>query len=58
MGKTTLAQELADTMSPQPVYLDLESPRDRAKLSEPEAYFELHQHQLIILDEIQVMRPV
>ena len=53
VGKTTLAQELADTMSPQPVYLDLESPRDRAKLSEPEAYFELHQHQLIILDEIQ-----
>ena len=53
VGKTTLAQELADTISPQPVYLDLESPRDRAKLSEPEAYFELHQHQLIILDEIQ-----
>jgi len=53
VGKTTLAQELADTMTPQPVYLDLESPRDRAKLSEPEAYFELHPHQLIILDEIQ-----
>lgn len=53
VGKTTLAQELADTMTPQPVYLDLESPRDRVKLSEPEAYFELHPHQLIILDEIQ-----
>lgn len=55
VGKTTLAQELAATMTPQPVYLDLESPRDQAKLSEPEAYFELHPHQLIILDEIQRM---
>ncbi|WP_273213289.1 ATP-binding protein [Runella zeae] len=55
VGKTTLAQELAATMTPQPVYLDLESPRDQAKLSEPEAYFEFHPHQLIILDEIQRM---
>ncbi|RDB07838.1 ATP-binding protein [Runella aurantiaca] len=55
VGKTTLAEELAATMRPQPVYLDLESPKDRAKLSEPEDYFELHQHQLVILDEIQRM---
>ena len=55
VGKITLAQELAATMTPQPVYLDLDSPRDQAKLSEPEAYFEPHPHQLIILDEIQRM---
>jgi predicted AAA+ superfamily ATPase len=55
VGKTTLAEELAAAMRPQPVYLDLESPKDRAKLNEPEEYFALHQHQLIILDEIQRM---
>lgn len=53
VGKTTLAETIATVISPNPIYLDLESPTDLAKLQEPEAYFELHKGQLIILDEIQ-----
>jgi predicted AAA+ superfamily ATPase len=53
VGKTTLAQEIAAQINPEPIYLDLESPGDQAKLSEPEDYFELHKGKLIILDEIQ-----
>jgi len=50
VGKTTLALEVAKT---QPsVYLDLESPSDRNKLSDPELYLESHQDKLVILDEI------
>ena len=53
VGKTTLAEEIAGSFTPEPIYLDLESPTDRAKLNESEAYFELHKGRLIILDEIQ-----
>jgi predicted AAA+ superfamily ATPase len=53
VGKTTLAEEIASSMKPDPIYLDLESPADLARLSEPEDYFELHKGKLIILDEIQ-----
>lgn len=52
IGKTTLAEEMAGTFKPDPLYLDLESVTDRAKLADPEAYFELHKGRLIILDEI------
>ena len=55
VGKTTLSEEIAALFSPEPIYLDLESPYDISKLSEPEAYFELHNGKLIILDEIQRM---
>lgn len=53
VGKTTLAQEIAAMDYPEAIYLDLESPTDQAKLSEPENYFQLHSGKLIILDEIQ-----
>ncbi|MGY0039923.1 AAA family ATPase [Pedobacter sp. NJ-S-72] len=53
VGKTTLAIEIADSMTQEYIYLDLESPADQAKLSEAEAYFEFHKGKLIILDEIQ-----
>lgn len=53
VGKTTLAETIASSMTPEPVYLDLESPSDLVKLKEPEDYFELHRGNLIILDEIQ-----
>ena len=50
VGKTTLALEIA---AGQPsVYLDLESPQDRARLQEPELYFEQQAGKLVILDEI------
>ncbi len=50
VGKTTLAWQIADAIDS--VYLDLESPSDHAKLSEPELYLAGHQHRLVILDEV------
>jgi predicted AAA+ superfamily ATPase len=38
VGKTTLALALAEELGEQALYLDLELPSDRAKLSEPELY--------------------
>lgn len=37
------------------IYLDLESPRDRQKLSDPETYLTRHSDKLVILDEVQKM---
>src|ERR1700744_4031286 len=53
VGKTTLAEAIAANARPEPIYLDLETPSEAAKLKEPEDYFELHKGKLIILDEIQ-----
>ena len=49
-GKTTLALEIAATLDS--VYLDLESPSDRARLSDPELYLADHENKLVILDEV------
>ena len=46
VGKTTLALEVTKTMGG--VYLDLESERDRAKLAQPELYFDDHQNELVV----------
>jgi predicted AAA+ superfamily ATPase len=51
VGKTTLARAFAEKR--QSVYLDLESPVDRAKLAEPEIYLARQKGRLVILDEIQ-----
>jgi uncharacterized protein len=53
-GKTTLARGLGDTLLGS-VYLDLESPTDRQKLVDPEAYLAQHENVLVILDEVQHM---
>jgi predicted AAA+ superfamily ATPase len=50
VGKTTLALEIAGERPA--VYLDLESPADRAKLAEPELYFAGQAGNLVVLDEI------
>jgi len=50
VGKTTLAHEMADERPS--IYLDLESDRDRAKLTDPELYLESHEGKLVILDEV------
>lgn len=50
VGKTTLA--LAVGAAHGALYLDLESERDRAKLSQPELYLADHQDKLVILDEV------
>jgi predicted AAA+ superfamily ATPase len=49
-GKTTLALEAAKAFPS--IYLDLESERDRAKLSQSELYLSGHLDKLVILDEV------
>lgn len=50
-GKTTLALSVKQTRDA--VYLDMESPGDLAKLTEPERYLAANQSRLIIVDEVQ-----
>ena len=53
VGKTTLATALAESMGSNQVrYLDLESPADRARLTDAEDYLESQRGRLVILDEI------
>ena len=51
VGKTTLAEQVLATRPG--IYLDLESPADLARLSDPEQYLEAHAGHLVILDEVQ-----
>lgn len=51
VGKTTLAHALAKGR--KSAYLDLESPVDREKLTDPVFYFAQHEDDLIVLDEVQ-----
>jgi predicted AAA+ superfamily ATPase len=50
VGKTTLARAIAEDRGG--MYLDLESPTDRAKLADPETYLNDHMGSLLVLDEI------
>jgi predicted AAA+ superfamily ATPase len=50
VGKTTLALEAGKALPS--IYLDLESERDRAKLTQPELYLADHFDKLVILDEV------
>jgi len=50
VGKTTLAHAIAAGWPGR--YLDLETPSDRAKLGDPEAFLALHEDKLVILDKI------
>lgn len=52
IGKTTLARALLET-HPNALYLDLESPQDRAALGYGPLFLQAHADQLIILDEVQ-----
>jgi predicted AAA+ superfamily ATPase len=53
VGKTTLARAIAATRDS--VYLDLESPSDRDRLSDPERYLAAREDKLVVLDEVQRM---
>jgi len=53
VGKTTLAETIAGSFEREPIYLDLETPEDLAKLVDPGAYFRTNEGRLIILDEVQ-----
>jgi len=50
VGKTTLAHTIAE--SRPSIYLDLESRKDQAKLSDPALFLNVYEDQLVILDEI------
>ncbi len=50
VGKTTLALEVAAEKGA--LYLDLETQRDRGKLSDPALFLEAYEDRLVILDEI------
>ena len=52
VGKTTLALSLAKELGEHALYLDLELPSVRGKLSDPELYLGQHEDRLVILDEI------
>ena len=53
VGKTTLALEIAEAAGTQALYLDLERPSDRAKLTDPEQYLAAQEGRLVVLDEVQ-----
>jgi len=50
VGKTTLAQDIADTVPS--IYLDLEDKSDRSKLEDPSLFLEKFEDRLVVLDEI------
>lgn len=52
VGKTTMALQVLDSHT-NGVYLDLESPSDSAKLSDPAAYLETQLGNLVVIDEVQ-----
>ena len=51
VGKTTLAELVAEGRAS--VYLDLEDPADREKLTDAALYLSGHEDKLVILDEVQ-----
>ena len=51
VGKTTLAREVARKRNA--VYLDLENPRDLARIEDVQQFCELNEGKLIIFDEVQ-----
>lgn len=51
VGKTTLAKAIGRDV--ESIYLDLESPQDLVKLTDPVGFLNTHHDKLIILDEIQ-----
>ncbi|MEM8526679.1 MAG: ATP-binding protein [Bacteroidota bacterium] len=53
VGKTSLTQAIRNQIGKPSVYLDLERPRDLAKLDDLEALLATYPNHLIILDEIQ-----
>ena len=50
MGKTTLAREIAAERPS--IYLDLEQPEDRAKLTDPALFLSQVEDRLVVMDEI------
>jgi hypothetical protein len=53
-GKSRLARKILEEY-PGSIWLDLENPRDRAKLTEPQLYLESNESRLVCIDEIQLI---
>ena len=53
VGKTTFIKTTIDKFKKQTIYLDLESPEDYNKLSDPEVFLRQHEDKTVIVDEIQ-----
>jgi hypothetical protein len=53
-GKSSLARKILEEY-PGSIWLDLENPRDRAKLNEPQLYLEGNASRLVCIDEIQLI---
>ncbi len=53
VGKTTLAKQLQGVVDRELVYLDLQDERDRARIADPNVFFQTHRDALVILDEVQ-----
>ena len=52
VGKTTLARQIA-ALRANSLYLDLENNDDRARLTQPGAFFRANRERMVVLDEIQ-----
>lgn len=56
VGKTTMAKLLMRVLNKESIYIDLENPRDAAKLTDPVLFFESQQDKCVILDEVQLRK--
>ena len=54
VGKTTLARAIA-AHTTDALHLDLERLADRAALSDPSLFLARHRHQLVVIDEVQLL---
>ncbi|HEV7380285.1 MAG TPA: ATP-binding protein [Dyadobacter sp.] len=55
VGKTTLAKLIAKSEEDEYVYLDVENPRDIAKLNDAYSYLENLKNSCVLIDEVQLM---
>lgn len=53
VGKTTLSKTIIQELKKDTIYLDLEDPKDIAKIADPNLFFERNEDKCIILDEVQ-----
>jgi len=52
IGKTTLARQLAEAWPSGAIYLDLERPADRRRLSDADSFLRSQAPHLVVLDEV------
>ncbi len=55
VGKTTLGKTIAATFKKTALYLDLENPLDRRRLSDPFTFLTDNSNRCVIIDEVQIM---